>query len=66
METRVKTRKLIELGGSLTITLPREYIRKAGLQKGDVVGVVYDGLFVVINPNKPREAELNVDNKRLV
>ena len=50
----MKTRRLIQSANSLLITLPVEYIRKAGLKKGDVVGVAYDNLLVVINPNLPK------------
>ena len=53
METKTKTRRLIQSANSLLITLPVDYIRKAGLKKGDVVGVAYDSLLVVINPNPP-------------
>ena len=53
MATKAKTRKLIQSANSLLITLPVEYIRQTGLKKGDVVGVAYDRLLVVINPNPP-------------
>jgi len=63
METKVKTRKIIKSGGSLLITLPREFTRKSGLSKGDTVAVAYDGLFVIINPNKPKGVKNNNEER---
>jgi antitoxin component of MazEF toxin-antitoxin module len=64
MGTTTKTRRLIKSANSLIITLPADYIRKAGLKKGDVVGVAYDSLMVIVNPNPPKgEVKSNVDNQ---
>ena len=53
-QARAKTRSIIQLGESLAITLPREFIRKAGLSKGDTVAIAYDSLFIIVNPNIPK------------
>ena len=54
MKVGAKRRKLVELGGSLVVSMPREYVREAGLRKGDMVAIAYDSLFVVVNPNMPK------------
>ena len=56
MQARAKTSSLIKLGESLAIILPREFIRKAGLEKGDKVAVAYDSIFAIVNPNEPKRA----------
>jgi hypothetical protein len=54
METKSKTRKIIKAGAGYVVTLPIEFIRKAGLKKGDEIGMVYDSFLVIISPrNKP-------------
>lgn len=51
-------RKVIKSGDALIITLPKEFTNKAGLKKGDVVAVTYDGLLVIVSPNPPEEKQL--------
>jgi len=63
MGTKTKTRRLIKSANSLVITLPVDYIRKAGLKKGDVVAVAYDSLLCVINPNPPIDEPKGEENK---
>ena len=57
METKSKTRKIIKSGNGLILTLPKEFTDKAGLKKGDVVAVTYDGLLVIVSPNPPEEKQ---------
>jgi len=52
-EYKKSTRKIIELGESLLITIPRDFIRAHGLKKGDLVDVFFDDKLVV----KPIKAE---------
>ena len=51
MEAKAGTRKIVKSGESLHINLPIEFIRKAGLEKGDTVAIAYDSLLLIINPN---------------
>lgn len=53
--TKSKTRKVVKVGGSLIVTLPREFTRKVGLRKGDLVGVTYDSILVVVVPRLAKE-----------
>lgn len=56
METKTKRRKVIQFGqNSLVITLPKEFVDKSGIKKGDRVAVTYDSLLVIVNPNLPKE-----------
>ena len=65
METKSKTRKIIKSGDALIITLPKEFVVKSGLKKGDTVGITYDSFLVIINPKLPDEKEEKdaLDNK---
>jgi len=58
VETKTKRRKLIKFGREqLIITLPQEFVHKAGLKKGDVVGVTYDSILVIVTPNLLKEEQ---------
>lgn len=57
METKSKTRKIIKSGNGLIITLPKEFTDKAELKKGDVVGVTYDSVLVIVTPRQPKETK---------
>jgi len=50
METKSKTRKIIKSGNGLIITVPKEFTDKTGLKKGDVVGLTYDSILVIVTP----------------
>ena len=43
-------RKLMHIGGSICVTLPKEYILKKGLKPGDSVKVTYSGEDLFIEP----------------
>ncbi len=53
-ETKTKTMRVIKAGQGYVITLPIDFIRKAGIKKGDVLGLTYDSFLVVINPRPPK------------
>ena len=53
METKTKTRRIIKSGTALIITLPADFCRKAGLKKGDTVGLTYDSVLVIVIPKEP-------------
>lgn len=56
METKTKKRKVIRFGqGAMVITLPKEFTDKAQIRVGDVVGVVYDSILVIVTPQKLKE-----------
>jgi antitoxin component of MazEF toxin-antitoxin module len=50
-------RSLVDQGGSLVLTLPKEWITKHGLQKGQYVKLEEDGDALVV---LPWEEEKNV------
>ena len=52
METKSKTHRIIKAGAGYVVTLPIEIIRKAGLKKGDEVGLVYDSFHVIVHPRQ--------------
>lgn len=55
-ETKTKTRRVIKSGESLIISLPVEFCRKAGIKKGDTVGLTYDSVLIIVTPKElPRE-----------
>lgn len=35
-------RRVVQIGESLGITLPKDYVKKLGLKKGDVVELLFD------------------------
>jgi antitoxin component of MazEF toxin-antitoxin module len=45
-------RSLVDQGGSLVLTLPKEWITKHGLQKGQYVKLEEDGDALVVLPWK--------------
>lgn len=47
-------RRLIPIGGSLGITIPKSHIKRMGWHAGDKVGLVFDDILVIV---KPAEAE---------
>jgi len=49
-------RKVIRVGDSVAITLPKEYVDRMGLKPGDKVRITLNGFFV-IKPVKGGEEE---------
>ena len=43
-----RTQKVLELGGSSYICLPRDFCGEHGIRKGDTVEVLYDGSVIVV------------------
>jgi len=52
---KTKTRKIINVGGSYGITIPKSFIEKNHLRFGDTVGIVFDSIMLIVNPNLPGE-----------
>ena len=48
-------RSLVDQGGSLVLTLPKEWITKRGLQKGQYVKLEEDGDALVVLPWKEED-----------
>ena len=51
-------RKLITIGGSIGVTLPKSHIERMGWKAGDKVGLVFDDILVIIRPvlaEEPKE-----------
>jgi antitoxin component of MazEF toxin-antitoxin module len=40
-----EVRRLLKLGYSLVIVLPREYVKKKGLRKGDLMEIYFDDVI---------------------
>ncbi|GAH57287.1 unnamed protein product [marine sediment metagenome] len=57
MQTTTRRRKVIRFGrDSMGVTLPKEFTDKAQIRVGDVVGVTYDSVLVIVTPEKkPKE-----------
>ena len=56
-ETKTKTRKLINIGGSYGVTIPKQFIDKTGLKFGDKVGLTYNSILVIVVPMEPKETK---------
>lgn len=65
METRAKIRRVIKSGEGLIITLPADFVKLAGIQRGDAVGVTYNerSLIIAVPSKIDREREDNADAK---
>lgn len=44
----VTKRKIIQVGDSLAVTLPRDWLERVGLKKGDEVALVYDKVVKIV------------------
>ena len=44
------TRKLIPIGGSVGLTLPKTFLKERGWKAGDVVGLVFGDLVIIVRP----------------
>jgi uncharacterized protein Veg len=53
-QVKAKTRRVIKSGQGLIITLPADFCRKAGIKKGDVLGLTYDSVVIIAIPKEPR------------
>ena len=62
MNTKAKDRKILEIGGSYLITLPREFILKNKLKKGDSVGLTYNEVLLICVPRLPERKEKEDDH----
>jgi len=51
----VDKRKLISLGGSTAVTLPKWFLKELGWKKGDIVTLVCDEVAVIVKPTLKRE-----------
>lgn len=56
-ETGSKARKLIPIGGSIGITVPKEFLEKNNLKPGDSIGVVYNSILMICVPKLPEEEQ---------
>lgn len=50
------TATLRAIGGSVSVTLPRQFVRSLGLEAGDQVSVTMEGGRLVLVPARPRYA----------
>ncbi|HEY33358.1 MAG TPA: AbrB/MazE/SpoVT family DNA-binding domain-containing protein [Dehalococcoidia bacterium] len=58
MDTKVTTRKIINVGGSRAITLPKQFADRNMVQFGDRVAITYfDGVVMVCIPRLPKEKD---------
>lgn len=56
-DTKTKNIRAVKSGAGLVITLPVEFCRKAGIKKGDVLGLVYDSIVIIGVPRLPPPRE---------
>jgi len=56
-------RRIIRHGGSYGITIPRKFLELSGLKVGDRVGIVYNRVLLVINPNPELEESKDIKKK---
>jgi antitoxin ChpS len=54
MRDDMHTSTLRAVGGSVTVTLPRQMLRTLGLEAGATVGVAIEGDRLVISSQRPR------------
>jgi len=48
----VKIRRLMDMNGTLYLSLPREFVLRYGLRKGDALPVITNGEFRAIIPTR--------------
>jgi len=59
METKTKRRKVIKFGqDAMVITLPKDFTNKAGIKVGDIVGITYDSILVIVTPKNLKNTKL--------
>ena len=56
-KAKTGNRRLIPVGGSIGLTLPRNFLREKGWQAGDRVNIVYDDIVLVIRMPNNKGAE---------
>jgi len=57
--TKSKARKLIPIGGSVGITVPKPFLEKNSLKKGDQVGVVFNDVLLICVPRLPGKKQVD-------
>lgn len=53
--TKSGNRRLIAIGGSIGLTLPKRFLKKKGWKAGDRVGLVFDDVAVIVRPKFTEE-----------
>jgi antitoxin component of MazEF toxin-antitoxin module len=56
MKAEARARKILKVGGSYLVSLPREFIEKNQLKAGDSIGLVCDSILIIAVP-KPVEGK---------
>ena len=51
-------RRLMPMGNSLVITLPKVWLNFWQLKKGEKLEIIYDGVLIIIPPNHPKKKEI--------
>jgi len=62
----ISKRHIIPNGNSLVIVIPKDWLRFWGLQKGDKVDIIYNGVMVVIPPNHPKKEKIKEKMKEVL
>lgn len=52
MRQKEKVRKIMFVGNSFTVTIPREFVEKLGLKKGDIIIADIKGDTLIFKPAK--------------
>jgi antitoxin component of MazEF toxin-antitoxin module len=60
---KAKERKIINVGGSYGVTIPKSFAKKNSLRFGDKVGIISDDIYIIVIPRVPEESEEQNENK---
>ena len=61
-KTKSGNRRLIPIGGSIGITLPKRFLQAKGWKAGDKVGLVLGDVAVIVRPQFTEESRAGEDN----
>ena len=65
VRVREDIRRVIKIGGSLAITIPKEYVEAHGLKPGAIVRILYDD-FLHAKPIKQEELMAKLEKAKEV
>jgi len=51
--SKTKYRKVIKCGDNLIITLPKEFVERSGIKRGQKIACTYDSILIAVIPNLP-------------
>ena len=63
MTVHIGTRRLIAIGGSIGVTLPKSFLQARGWKAGDVVGLVFGDLVIIVKAQS--QEQIVKENRRI-